>query len=706
MQLKKDILWRVYLSYLLIIAACIAVVVKAFIIQQVQGDTWRSMSDSLHQKIQEINAERGTIYSADGKILSTSIPRFDLYVDFGAEGLRMDKGKVFFDNLDSLSYSLAALFKDRSKAEYKRLLSQGYKKENRYFLVKKKVTFDMYQQLKTFPLIRLGRYKSGFIAEADSIRLNPYGELAKRTIGLDRANAQKVGLEQTYDTLLSGLKGQRLVRYIAGGAMMPVSDAYIAEPENGKDIITTIDTRIQETAEKALYNMVTGNEAEHGCAIVMEVKTGAIKAIANIGKNAQTGVYSEDYNYAVIPSEPGSTFKLATLLSVLEDKKYSTTSMVNLEYGKWQINRNTVFDSEPHGRTEVTVKKAFELSSNVGMAKLAYNSYASNPMQFINHLHNLGLDSSTGIDLFGEKKPLMYKPGSPHWSAISLPWMAFGYGILVTPMHTAILYNTIANNGKMMKPYLMQTIEQDGIILKRVEPIVTKESICSAETLKQLQTCLKGVCNDSPATAYRLFKGTPYKVAGKTGTALVANGARGYADHIYQSSFAGYFPADNPQYTIVVVIKNKAHAAVYYGASVAGPVFKEISDRLYSMTADAGMRYANVKRNDSFSYAYNGMLADIRQVTLKSGITYKDSTLKKTQWASLIKTNGSAVMETVSPGTKDMPLLSGLSLKDAVYVCENMGLKVIPRGKGRVVQQSISPGQAIAKGQTVSITLN
>ena len=436
--------------------------------------------------------------------------------------------------------------------------------------------------MEKFPLVRLGKNTSGFIAETKSIRLNPYQLLAYRTIGLDRQNSQKVGLEQTYDTLLKGTQGQRLVRYIAGGVAVPVNDDYQVEPENGKDITTTLDTRIQEITENALMKMMVGNEADHGCAIVMEVKTGAIKAIANLGRRPD-GNYWEDFNYAMAPTEPGSTFKVATMIAVLEDKKYSLNSGVDLGGGTWQINGRTVYDAENHGVYVTNVKRAFELSSNVGMAKLAYYSYANTPSQFINHLKKLGLDSLTGIDLYGERKPVVYKPGSKYWSATTLPWMAFGYNIAITPMHTAILYNAVANNGKMMKPYLLQSVQQDGNMIRQIQPTVLKEKICSDQTLKQLKECLVGVCKDSGATAFKTFKGEPFTVAGKTGTALVANGSHGYGDHIYQSSFAGFFPAENPQYTIVVVIVNKPFAKLFYGASVAGPVFKEIADRLYTM---------------------------------------------------------------------------------------------------------------------------
>lgn len=702
MEIKKDILWRVYLCFIAIAVICAFVIGKAFYIQQVHGAYWRSMSDSMHTRIEEIDAERGTIYSEDGQMLSTSIPQFDIYVDFKADGLVEKNGKVFKNNVDSLSICLANLFKDRSAAEYKSILKKGYKNKTRYFALKKRVSFDQYQQLKDFPLVRLGKNKSGFIAEVQNIRLNPYQLLAFRTIGLERQNAQKVGLEQTYDTVLKGTAGKRLVRYISGGVAVPVNEDYDIEPKNGKDIVTTLDSRIQEITENALMKMMVQNEAEQGCAIVMEVKTGKIKAIANLGRQSN-GAYWEDFNYAMTPTEPGSTFKLATMLSVLEDKKVTLNSFVNLEGGTWQINRRTVYDSERHGETNVTIKRAFELSSNVGMAKLAYASYASNPSQFVSHLKALHLDSITGIDLYGERPPFVDHPGSKYWSATTLPWMAFGYNVLVSPLHTCMLYNAVANNGVMMRPYLLNEVSQEGNILQHKQSAQI-ETICDSITLKQLKECLVGVCKDSGSTAFKLFKGTTYPVAGKTGTALVANGKHGYGDHVYQSSFAGYFPADNPQYTCVVVIKNQPHARIFYGALVAGPVFKEIADRLVTLNAEPNnINYAIANANDSSDYSYAGFEKDIRSILSAIHITYKDSA--KTVLAKMFKQQDKPVLMNMPVSSKSMPALNGLGLKDALYTCENAGLVVRVKGIGKVINQSIAEGSPIAKGQLIKLEL-
>jgi cell division protein FtsI (penicillin-binding protein 3) len=706
MDVKRDILWRVYLSYIAVVLVCIGIMSKAFYIQQVQGKHWKSLQDSLHQKIDIVEAERGTIYSEDGQMLSTSIPQFDIYIDFGAEGLREKNGKRFKDNLDSLSNNLSELFKDHSIAEYKKILQEGYRNEDRYYLLQKSISYKQYQELKRFPLVRLGKNKSGFIADDKNIRLNPYNLLAYRTIGLDRANAQKIGLELTYDSILKGKEGNRLVRYIAGGVSVPIEGGIETEAENGKDIVTTIDVFIQEVTENALMKMMMGNEADYGCAIVMETKTGKIKAMANLGKR-NDGNYWEDYNYAINPSEPGSTFKLATIISLLEDKKIKLSDIVNLEFGKWNINGQTVFDSEPHDAADniVTVKRAFEVSSNVGMAKLAYNNYSNNPNQFIRRLHQLHLDSLTGIDLIGERNSVIYKPGSKYWSATTLPWMAFGYNIEVTPLQTITLYNAIADNGKMMKPYLVSAVKQQSEIVFKYEPKVMDEKICSDPTLKQVKECLEGVCSEG--TARFVFKNSMYKVAGKTGTALVANGSRGYTDEIYQASFAGYFPADDPQYTCLVVIKNKPHALKRHGADVAAPVFKEIADRLYARyVRDSKFVTASAIKKDSSFFTYAALKEDVKEVMKKVKINYNDSTALVDDWAIVNGNNSNVTINKKNTNSNTMPVLKGMGLKDAVYLCESMGLKLNIKGKGRVIDQSIAAGQAISKGQQINIELN
>jgi len=704
MDVKRDILWRVYLSFILIVLVCILIIGKAFYIQQVQGKYWRSLSDSLHQRIVEIPAARGTIYSEDGQMLSTNIPQFDIYIDFRVSPLHEKTGLLFRTHIDSLSMSLATLFKDKSAEKYKEELTQAYEASIGNYELRKKISYREYLQLIKFPLFKLGRYKSGMIAEEKNIRLNPYENIGYRTIGLAR-DENKVGLEKSYDTVLNGRNGRQLVRAIAGGVTVPVQEGeFEIAPETGKDIISTIDVFIQEVTEKALMSMMVKNEAQTGVAIVMEVKTGKIKAIANLGKVGE-GKYAEDLNYAITPTEPGSTFKLVTLLSALEDGKVNLNSRVNLEGGVWKVSGQTVYDSEKHGKFDASILEAFEESSNVGMAKIAMAHYSNNVNEYFKHLTKLRLDSTSGLDLVGERQPRLVKPGSKLWGPTTLPWMAFGYNIEITPLQTLNLYNSIANNGVMMRPYLVNSIQEEGRILKSISPKVYNAQLCKPSTIRDLRIALEGVCING--TAKKLFAGSLYKVAGKTGTAKVANGNKGYGEGIFQSSFAGYFPADNPQYTVVVIIKNKPHAANFYGASVAGPVFKEIADRLYSTYIQNKLEIAPVFAvKDSSLFNYSISKISLQTIAKQLSIPYQDSSIASNNWIQLEGKgkNLKSVTQIISDTT--MPNMTGMKLQDALWLCEKKGLLVKCVGKGKVVKQSIAQGETIIKGQQIQIDLN
>lgn len=700
MEIKKDILWRAYLCFIGMALFAVAILARVFFIQHVEGDYWRGMSDSLHTAYMDLDADRGTIYSEEGRMLSTSIPYFDIRIDFRADGLLDKKGDVFKKNVDSLSVCLANLFRDRSAAEYKRTLQEGYRNRDRYFLLKKEVKFDEYQAMRNFPLFRLGRNKSGFIAETKNKRINPFKLLANRTIGLARENAQNVGLERTYDDQLNGITGKRLMRRIAGGTYMPV-EGYDIEPENGKDIISTLDVNMQDIAENALMNMMVQNQAEHGTCILMEVKTGKIKAIANLGRQ-KDGSYWEDMNYALQVGEPGSTFKLATMIAVLEDGYVTPNTTVDLNYGTWRIGRRTVYDSEPHRFTTVSVKKAFERSSNVGMAKLAYQYYYKKPNDFAAHFSRLHLNERTGIDLVGEGRPVIKTTESRTWSATTLPWMAFGYEVLQSPLQTAMLYNAVANNGKMMRPYLVNAIMEYGKPVKEFEPVVVMDSICSSRTLTQLKDMLEGVVLNGTATKLQ----TPYyRIAGKTGTALVANGNRGYADKIYQSSFAGYFPADDPQYTCVVVIKNRPHAAKFYGGTVAGPVFREVADKLYALAVQKPRPVRGTPGLDTLMPMKGGKGSEWKSIVQALNLPWQGS-LTSSNWVRPEIKDKKVSFRGLEQGPGIVPDVKGMGLKDALYLLENAGLRVVIRGAGKVSSQSLAGGSRINKEQTIVIELS
>ena len=708
MDIKKDILWRVYLCFIGIVLLGAVVLGRAFYIQRFEGTFWKSMGDSLHQKFMPLDAERGTIYSEDGNMLSTSVPIFDVYVDFGADGLREKDGQRFKNNIDSLSFNMAKLFKDKTAADYKKEMQLAYKNNDRYYPLKKKISFVEYAQLRDFPLVRQGRNKSGFIIDLRDKRINPYVLLANRTIGLSRDNAKKnVGIEQSYDSLLRGTTGQRLMRYVAG-AYMPVEGVEV-EPENGKDIVTTLDTYMQDVAENALMKMLVGNNSLHGTAIVMETATGKIKAIANLGKQPN-GTYIEDLNYGIgKATEPGSIFKLATLISLIEDKYVDKNSIVDCEGGSKYFYGLKIKDSHL-GAGAVTVKDAFAHSSNVAFAKLADQYYHTQPSKFIDHLHTFRLDTLTGIDITASSgRPTIKKPTNRSWANTTIPYMAHGYEELVTPLHMLMLYNAVANNGKMMKPYLVKAVREYGIDIKTIQPQVLVEKICSDETLAQVRECLGAVVDSLHGTGHKILFDSTYAIAGKTGTAVTALDNKGYnkGNKIYQASFIGYFPANEPKYTMAVVIQNSNESKLIYGADVSGTVFKEISDKIYGRYL-SNKKYTAPSVSDTLLYNYYGMRNELNSIFGTLKIPFTDSA-NGGYWRAMSLKNNMAMLQfpaDAAGATMAAPNVTGMGLKDAVYLAENKGLKVVATGRGRVISQSILPGTTFKKGQTITLFLN
>ncbi len=709
MEVRRDILWRVYLCFIGMILLCMLILGKAFYIQRFEGDHWRNMSDSMHQRIVELDADRGTIYSEDGQMLSTSLPEFDIYLDFRADGLRDKNGKIFKENVDSFAIAMARYFGDKTVAQYKKELLDGYKKRGRYYSLKKKLSFEQYKNFRQFPLVRLGRNKSGVIVEETSKRLSPFGLLANRTIGLSREHIasngkvkkQNVGLEKSYDTLLTGQKGQRLVRYAAGGAI-PV-EGFQLEPENGKDVFTTLDVNIQDIAENALLKQMEATESLYGTCVVMETKTGKIKAIANLGKRPD-GSYWEDDNYALRVTEPGSTIKLATLLAVLEKGSSKMTDLVEVgTSGQMVVGPRNVNDAERSPKPVMTVKECFAHSSNVGMSKLAYKAFAQNPHEFRDYLHRYHMDVRSPIDLSNIPKPQLAPLDKNKGGVMNMVTMSFGYAAQVSPIHTLTLFNAVANDGKMMKPYLVNSIQQDGIMIKQFEPTVMEESIAKPEVIRAAREAMEAVITEG--TGRNAFKNMPFAVAGKTGTAHVADGNIKYSAGVYQASFAGYFPANDPQYTCIVVIRSKPHAAVHYGGTLAGPVFKEVATKLYAMYVEKKSPHMYAAKKDSSAYFYAGNSTDIKNVYKTLNVAYKDSALQG-DWSNVFAVNYQPVVKTSAVRSQVMPNVKGMGLKDALYLLENMGMKVSVKGKGKVTNQSVAPGSTVGKGIGVVLELS
>jgi cell division protein FtsI (penicillin-binding protein 3) len=710
LDVKRDILWRVYLSFIGIVLISVLVLGRAFYIQRFQGNHWRSMSDSLHQKFIALDAERGTIYSEDGEMLSTSIPTFDIYIDFNADGLREKKGRRFTENIDSLAFSMANYFKDKTPAEYKKELQLAFKDNERYYSLKKKLSFEDYKIFREFPLVRLGRNKSGVIVEVNSKREIPFGLLANRTIGLSRefkdtsnkAKKQNVGLERSYDTVLSGHDGLKLVRYIAGGTAIPVEGSQ-TDPVNGKDIFTTIDVNMQDITEVALMRMMLQCEGPYGTAIVMETNTGKIKAMANLGRRPD-GSYWEDDNYSLRATEPGSTIKLVTLLSVLDKGTSKIDDVVDVGgAGRKQVGSKIVTDAERSPKPSLTVKECFAHSSNVGMSMLAYKAFAKRPEELKEYMHRFQLDVRSPIDLANVPKPTMAPLNQKGSAEGNMLWMSFGYGIQVSPLHTLTLYNAIANNGTMMKPFLVSSIQSNGIINKQFQPTVLAEKLCKPDVINNARAAMEMVVTEG--TGKKAFKDMPFAVAGKTGTAHVSDGPIKYSNGVYQATFVGYFPADKPQYTCIVVIRTKPHAASHFGGTVAAPVFKEIATKLYSMYVKKKNPSLYASTKDSADFFYAGYTNDIKNVFKTMNMAYRDSVSQNT-WATVYANNYQTVVKAATVRQQVMPNVRGMGLKDAVYLLENMGLKVAIRGRGKITMQSVAPGTALAKGITVILELS
>ena len=709
MEIKKDILWRVYLCFIGIGVLSAFILGKAIIIQKVQGDHWRSMGDSMHQKIVEIDADRGTIFSEDGQMLSTSLPQFDIYMDFKADGLRDKGGKVYKTYIDSFATAMADYFKDKSAKEYRAEFDKAYAKGSRYYSLKKKISFADYKAIRDFPLVKLGKNKSGIIVEQGSKRIAPFGLLANRTIGLSReymnsdgkVKKMNVGLEMSYDSLLNGRSGQRLVRYVAGGAV-PVQ-GYEIEPEDGRDIYTTLDVNMQDIAENALLGMLQSSKAQYGTAIVMETKTGKIKAIANLGRRGDDTTYWENDNYALRVTEPGSTIKIVSFLAALDDGSVKPGDLFEVgSTGRMIVGPRPITDAHRMPKPVLSIEECIAHSSNVGMGRVALKAFGNNPEEFKKYLDKYHLTTKSPIDLSSVPRPYVAPLEKNKGGQMNLVTMAFGYALYVSPMQLLTLYNAIGNDGVMVRPYLVNSIRDKGVVVKEMQPTVLENSICKPTTLEAAKAALELVVTDG--SGKNVFKDLPFQVAGKTGTAQVADKGIGYSHRVYQASFAGYFPADNPQYSCIVVVRTRAGSGLYYGGQLAAPVFKEIATRIYSMYVDRKTPKLYEGAVDSTHYFYAGSSNAIKNVLSYLNMPFVDS-IQQHNWASMYANNYKRILKTNVVKDDLVPNVKGMGLRDAIRLLEDMGLQVKARGSGKVTVQSIQPGMPFKKGQAIVLNL-
>ncbi|RUA12600.1 MAG: penicillin-binding protein [Flavobacteriia bacterium] len=654
---KKQILNRAYILSGLIFLFSIAIVYKLIEIQFVEGDAYRGLAEQTTVKKFEIKANRGNIYSSDGSLLATSVSRFDV---------RMDpvciSDKDFEKGIKGLSKSLSKML-GKSPGYYENYIRKARKNKNRYLFITRGLDYNEYQELKKYPIFKLGTYRGGLIIEQHTKREHPIGKMAERLVGFDDYRG-KVGIEGYFYEFLRGKKGQRLKQKIAKGQWKPISDNNEIEPVDGKDIVTTINLKIQDVAHNTLLEQLIKFEADHGTVVVMETKTGEIKAISNLGR-LKDGTYTEQRNYAVWEThEPGSTFKLMGMVAALEDKVIDTSDVIDTENGVLTFYRRKVRDSHHGGYGKISAARVFEVSSNVGMVKIINGNYKDDPKKFVDALKRMSVGEKLGLTIKGEGNPKIPSPEDKDWNGLSLPWMAYGYGVSFTPLQMLTFYNAIANNGEMVKPKFIKEIRTQNNTVITYGKEVINPKICSQETINKVKEMMKNVIKRG--TAVNIYD-EKFSMAGKTGTCQTEYWKKGGPSYI--ASFAGFFPADDPEYSCIVVIHKPNKKKGYYGNIVAAPVFKKIANKIYSETP----------------------VQD--ELILRSELTQ-------------INSNYKSFYKKVNKEYKKMPDLRNMSGMDAIPLLENMGLKVNAVGVGKVRSQSIKPGVKVEKGSVISISMS
>ena len=700
MEDNKQIMLKSYVMYILVAIAMLVVIARVIAIQYgdvaprlrvSDVDTTGEMPGEMPTRIDSIQPMRGRILSDDGSDLVTSIPIYNLHMD-----VTVVKDKLWKE-VDSLAWYLAQVFPKNDNVEWHGALLKARSDENKYFPLQNIVKYDVLQKVREFPILSEGQFKGGFIEEKESKRQMPYGLLAKRTLGSSqREGAMDVGLEGAFDPYLSGEYGLIAKHYVSNG-WKPVSGDYLKEPVPGADIVTSIDIDIQDVAENELKKQLEAQEALYGSVVLMEVETGFIKAIANL-KRAGDGEYYESYNHAVgLKTDPGSTFKLATLMALLEDGKVSIKDSVNA-VGKYEFYTESFVDSNPWGYGKITIQRAFEVSSNV-FSKIANRAYYEDEQKFVDRLKSFGLGDKLGLDIAGEPKPTLKNVGEDGWSGITLPWMSIGYEVEITPIQTLAFYNAVANNGELVKPQFVTEVRRDGKVIETFEKVVLNEQICSQETIENLKICLEGVVEHG--TGENLVS-TNFKIAGKTGTAKLADGALGYTNH-YQASFAGYFPANDPKYSCIVVIAGPTKQI--YGAQVSGTVFASIANKVYSSSLQYHPNYNGTDINkESLPVVKAGSAAETILALNRMKVKHGDNA-PRSGYIVPKKQDGIVSLTKRNIDKTKIPNVVGMPLNDAVYLLENMGVNVSVTGSGKVLSQSIASGANITNGQTIKLVL-
>ena len=710
---RSDTLWRTYLCYFLILLVGVAIIVKIIIVQAKDSKELQDMAEKREYRVETLEASRGIIFSSDDQVMAISVPYYDVFFDYQAVD-----STVLAENIDSLCIQMAQLFPKRNPAEWKEFFAIGMAKKSRYYKIGLNVTQAELRQMQQFVIFNRGIYQGGLITQKKIKREHPYKDLAGLMLGM--ANEEKgyyFGLEGAYNDYLKGQDGRRLVRRIHHGGWIPVNSDDDVDAQNGDDVITTFDIKLQDIVENALRNTLTENKAEQGCAILMDVETGYVKALANLRLNHETNVYEESYNVALAERyEPGSVFKIASMVVLLSQKDVNLDDKVNIGTGPIKFSNRTMKDDHSFAQGGIcTVQEVIEQSSNKGTAVLINKNYATHPEKYVEGLYALGLNKKIGTGINGEAQPVIKHPddktkdGRKLWSKVSLPWMSIGYEVNVTPMHLITLYNAIANGGRMMKPQFVTEIRRGSQTVKEFEPIVLNECIAGPEAIQKLRTMLEGVV--IRGTAKRQFQGCVVNVAGKTGTAQYYDRVQGYAYHepgigrkLYNTTFVGYFPAEKPRYSCIVMV-SRARGRFWAAGSVSAPGFREIAEKVYAMRIgtheDDTLAPVSPVSNEPIIVRHS------KEASYLNGIDnpFNDYAING-DWVTVQKTeNGETDLRTAQLQPNLVPNLVGMDITDAVYLLENMGVKTEFTGQGTVKEQSLHAGDTLKANSIICLKL-
>lgn len=743
LNIKRDILFRVGLAFFGALLFCFAIGAKIVYLQQVEGDTWRERAKRQQVKTRTIPATRGSIFAGDGSLMATSLPYYRLGLDLNVPLRGALDSTLFIKNLDSLSARLSKLFGNQSRQAYKfdlreavtalriarrqnkNLRGDARIRERTYLLLGNRlITFEERQSIGDWPRLRatarkrknkfsddkpgydytwstvdsVGRFRSGLSFETVLVRTNPFGNMAARSIG-KTANVRdkidptvelmkgKTGLEAKFNDVLMGKNGLGLFENLGNGSWRPLSDEDATRPVPGVDVHTTLDITLQDIAESVLRRSVQHYRASYGSVIVMEVATGEVKAMTNLSRiRERDSLYVDDFNYAVSRhNEPGSTFKLPTMVAVLEaNPELSPQRMIEIgRSGAWRYRSRTIHDSHASAWSSLSVQDVFVHSSNIGTVKLALEAFERRPAEYIRYLDRFHLTQPTGFQVEREAKPIVYRPGQPGgWSGMSLSSMAFGHELEITPLQMLAFYNAIANDGRWIQPLIVKYTKRAGEVVEDFTKKQVRDDVplCSERTLKLVRHFLRQVVEDPHGTAKRI-KNPHYAIAGKTGTTKkIINGV--YTNRYY-SSFIGYFPADKPKYSCLVVIDDprERDGRTIMGGEAAAPVFREVADKIHA--ADLRLHRPLHHQDSSGVFPDAHLTASLRT----------DAPVLAAQWKRRATGRPATALD------NRVPDVAGMSLRDALYVLENRGYRVSYTGQGRVAKQSIPAGEVPGAGK-------